>query len=116
MQFWRNSAVCAVLDLEEQRMFFGDATGLSIHKQHEYARMSCYQCPVQVECLAYSIEIDAPFGVWGGLTESQRKRYLAPRLREAYRSNTEVTPEILAGVILLCGSAILKKLSHLALA
>jgi len=98
-------------------MFFGAATtGISIHKQHEYARLSCYQCPVQVECLAYSIEIDAPFGVWGGLTESQRKRYLAPRLREAYRNGTEITPDILAGVIDYCGTAILKKLSHLTLA
>lgn len=43
----------------------------------EYAQMRsarwCRQCPVQAECLQYALETDSRFGVWGGLTEQQRK-------------------------------------------
>ncbi len=44
--------------------------------------MYCYQCPVQLACLRWCVEEDMFWGVWGGLTESQRKRYLMPAIRK----------------------------------
>lgn len=99
---WRIEALCATVGDEERKMFFGDREGMSTHRQHKEARQYCYSCPVQVECLLYSIEADERFGIWGGLTESQRKRYLNPRLRQARRNNEEITPDLLVGVIVLC--------------
>ena len=32
----------------------------------------CKRCPITTECLQEAIDIDARFGVWGGLTETQR--------------------------------------------
>lgn len=82
MQTWRDLAACASLPIEAQKAFFGEAENESTEKQHEKARTTCYVCPVQVPCLSYCIETDTDFGVWGGLTESQRKRYLWPALRK----------------------------------
>lgn len=33
----------------------------------------CQGCPVQEECLDYALTNDIDFGVWGGLTERQRR-------------------------------------------
>lgn len=34
----------------------------------------CANCDVRDECLQYSIENDVEFGIWGGMTERQRRR------------------------------------------
>ena len=79
---WREHSVCEGLPWEEKSYFFGDDPVLGTHKQHEIARKYCYQCPAQIECLTWCVEEDMFWGVWGGLTESQRKRYLMPAIRE----------------------------------
>jgi len=79
---WRELAVCESLPWSEKKYFFGDAEDLGTHKQHELARLYCYSCPVQIECLEWCVQEDMFWGVWGGLTESQRKRYLMPAVRK----------------------------------
>lgn len=34
----------------------------------------CRTCPVQAECLAFALETGENFGVWGGTTETERKK------------------------------------------
>ncbi len=41
------------------------------------AKAVCQVCPVVVECRAYALQIREPYGIWGGLTESERRRYIA---------------------------------------
>lgn len=36
----------------------------------------CYGCPVRLECLADALDSRASFGVWGGLTERERRAML----------------------------------------
>ena len=36
----------------------------------------CATCPVRVQCLEYSLEARERFGIWGGMTEKQRRRLL----------------------------------------
>lgn len=36
----------------------------------------CCGCSVQMECLQFALETNAPFGIWGGQTEKQRKALL----------------------------------------
>lgn len=79
---WREEAACSKLPWEYRAWFWGEGNSLQVHEQHERARMVCYLCPVQMECLRYWVDTDGDFGVWGGLTESQRKRYLKPLLRK----------------------------------
>ena len=38
------------------------------------ARAICAACPVQRECLVYSLATEQRWGVWGGLTAGERHR------------------------------------------
>ena len=38
--------------------------------------MICRPCPVVVECLADALDNEIEFGVWGGMTERQRRALL----------------------------------------
>ena len=38
--------------------------------------MICRRCPVVVECLADALDNEIEFGVWGGMTERQRRALL----------------------------------------
>ncbi len=38
------------------------------------ARKICKGCPVGEQCLEYALENDERFGIWGGLSERERRR------------------------------------------
>ncbi|HET8709534.1 MAG TPA: WhiB family transcriptional regulator [Candidatus Saccharimonadales bacterium] len=40
------------------------------------AKPICKKCPVRVECRQYALENRIEFGVWGGMTERERRAYL----------------------------------------
>lgn len=40
------------------------------------AKAICGECPVQTSCLEYALEIREPHGIWGGLTEHERRAML----------------------------------------
>ncbi len=40
------------------------------------AKRICDQCAVMDQCLAYSLSIREPHGIWGGLNEHERKSLL----------------------------------------
>ena len=40
------------------------------------AKQICTGCPVQQACLAYALDTREPFGIWGGLTEHERRAML----------------------------------------
>lgn len=63
---WREAAVCASVGTEP---FFPEK-GASARE----ARAVCAVCPVRAACLRYAIEHDERHGIWGGLTEHQRRR------------------------------------------
>jgi WhiB family redox-sensing transcriptional regulator len=40
------------------------------------AKSICRVCPVNAECLDYALTIREPYGIWGGLTETERRSHL----------------------------------------
>lgn len=38
------------------------------------ARALCSHCPVRAACLDYALGVGEPYGIWGGLTEAERRR------------------------------------------
>jgi WhiB family transcriptional regulator, redox-sensing transcriptional regulator len=36
------------------------------------AKQVCAACPVLAQCAAHALEVHEPYGVWGGLSESER--------------------------------------------
>ncbi len=45
-------------------------------KAQRSATAVCRQCPVVAECLAEALDNQMEFGVWGGMTERQRRALL----------------------------------------
>ncbi len=43
------------------------------------AKQVCWQCPVRTECLAEALDNNIEWGVWGGMTERERRALLRRR-------------------------------------
>ncbi len=63
---WRDDAICSQIDPE---MWFPDKGGST-----REAKKVCLGCPVRLECLQYALDRDERFGIWGGLSERERRR------------------------------------------
>lgn len=42
----------------------------------QQAKVVCFRCPVRAECLAHALDTRTQFGVWGGMTERERRQLL----------------------------------------
>ena len=42
----------------------------------QQAKVVCRACPVRSECLAHALDTHTEFGVWGGMTERERRQLL----------------------------------------
>ena len=63
---WQEQALCAQTDPEA---FFPEKGGST-----REAKRVCTSCEVRVECLGYALANDERFGIWGGLSERERRR------------------------------------------
>lgn len=43
------------------------------------AKAICARCNVRRECLQWALKVREPYGVWGGYSESERKKMLLAR-------------------------------------
>jgi WhiB family redox-sensing transcriptional regulator len=48
-------------------------------KEQRTAKVVCRECPVALECLADALDNRTEFGVWGGMTERERRALLKRR-------------------------------------
>ena len=46
-------------------------------RREDRAKSICTVCPVRNPCYDYAMTIREPYGIWGGLTESERRSALA---------------------------------------
>lgn len=72
---WAAAGACRGVD---SRIFFpvsGDTTDMAI--------AMCKRCPVLKDCRDYAVSYPKLRGVWGGMSEQDRKVYRARELREA---------------------------------
>ncbi len=69
---WQMKAACRGLDSE---MFFHPEgeRGTAKEVRERAAKALCATCPVIEQCRAHALRVREPFGVWGGLTESERQ-------------------------------------------
>lgn len=68
---WRDKAACNTVDPE---LFFPTSeTTRANRDQVKRAKVVCGLCRVTEQCLQYALETGQGFGIWGGLTESERK-------------------------------------------
>jgi WhiB family redox-sensing transcriptional regulator len=67
---WRDRALCRDTDPE---LFFPVGTTGSALVQIDRARQVCGECQVRAECLEFALETNQDSGVWGGLSEEERR-------------------------------------------
>jgi len=62
---WRSAGLCAQTDPEA---FFPEKGGST-----RDAKAVCRSCEVRTECLEFALANDERFGIWGGLSERERR-------------------------------------------
>jgi WhiB family redox-sensing transcriptional regulator len=79
---WRDLSACATHDPD---LFFPAGETGPAAQQIRLAKEICAGCDVAEQCLEYAIETNQTAGIWGGLTEDERRpvrrRWLAARRR-----------------------------------
>lgn len=96
LQDWTAMSACRASDPDE--LF---VTGAA---QNE-AKAVCVRCPVRTECLSDALDNRVEFGVWGGMTERERRALLRRRpdvlswraLLEQARAEHQLIPAPRAG-------------------
>jgi WhiB family redox-sensing transcriptional regulator len=63
---WQSDALCAQTDPEA---FFPEKGGST-----RDAKKICGSCEVRTRCLEYALANDERFGIWGGLSERERRK------------------------------------------
>jgi WhiB family redox-sensing transcriptional regulator len=68
---WWSRAACSSADPE---LFFPISNSGPALRQVMRAKAICARCEIQRECLRYALEAGSIQGVWGGMTEEERRR------------------------------------------
>lgn len=69
---WTEDALCAQTGISDD-MWFPDKGGST-----RLAKAVCARCTVTAECLTYALERHERFGIWGGLSERERRHLEEP--------------------------------------
>ncbi|ALX04301.1 WhiB family transcriptional regulator [Aeromicrobium erythreum] len=76
MYEWQHQGACANID--PAQFFSPDAErGVQKERREEAAKVICQDCPVIIRCRDHALSVQEPYGVWGGLSESDRREILA---------------------------------------
>lgn len=77
---WHTDAACRGVDPE---LFFPDRGG-----PVDLAKQICAGCPVAVDCLDQAIRNREAFGIWGGMSERQRRKVRGALVAEQKAAGT----------------------------
>ena len=77
---WVHRALCKD---EDPELFFPVGNTGPAASQIDAAKSVCTRCPVRVPCLEWAMETAQDSGVWGGLTEEERRALHRAQVRGA---------------------------------
>jgi len=75
---WRHEAACLE---EDPELFFPIGNTGPALLQIDEAKAVCQRCPVMEECLKWALETGQDAGVWGGMSEDERRALKRRRAR-----------------------------------
>jgi WhiB family redox-sensing transcriptional regulator len=84
---WRDHALCSGTDPE---LFFPVGTTGQAIVSIDHAKKVCEQCTVTKACLDFALETNQDSGIWGGLSEEERRQIRRRRAAEARAARTAV--------------------------
>lgn len=67
---WRHKAACLT---EDPELFFPVGNTGPALQQIEEAKKICQRCEVRERCLSWALEAGQDHGVWGGMSEDERR-------------------------------------------
>ncbi len=73
---WRDAAACLSHDPD---LFFPTGATGPIGREIEQAKTVCRGCPVRNACLQWALSAGQLSGIWGGLTEEERRSWARRR-------------------------------------
>lgn len=73
---WRDEGACRESDPE---VFFASPLTTEGKADVRHAKAICFGCPSRLACGEWALATREPWGVWGGMTEGERKRILRQR-------------------------------------
>ena len=80
---WQRDAACR--NLGSSLFFPPDGEWASARRHREAAAKAvCADCPVQMPCALYALATRQPCGVWGGLTEDDRRQPVVDQRRRTW--------------------------------
>lgn len=87
-EYWQEQSLCKEADPEQFFPEKGGATAL--------AKKLCKGCPVKAQCLEFALTNDERFGIWGGLSERERRKLnrRRPRRITAEREDADQTAPV----------------------
>ncbi|MDF3306239.1 WhiB family transcriptional regulator [Rhodococcus sp. T2V] len=93
---WRQTAACRGL---ESTVFFSpdQERGQDREKREKRAQQICRNCPVLRSCRDHALSTREPYGIWGGMTENDRRRHARRIRREHCTTSNEATPPARTG-------------------
>ncbi|MGH2768789.1 MAG: WhiB family transcriptional regulator [Candidatus Methylomirabilales bacterium] len=68
---WRHRAACR--DIPDPDIFFPIGTSGAALEQIEAAKRICQVCSVRRHCLRWALSTNQDTGIWGGLSEDERR-------------------------------------------
>lgn len=73
---WQYGGACRELDTE---LFFHPEgeRGSSRRRRAANAKAVCASCPMIEQCRSHALTSREPYGIWGGMTEEERREWLA---------------------------------------
>ncbi|HIW96792.1 MAG TPA: WhiB family transcriptional regulator [Candidatus Corynebacterium gallistercoris] len=81
---WQLESACR--GMESEVFFHPDGErGRARLNREMRAKMVCRTCPVMEQCREHALEVAEPYGIWGGLSESERAQMLRPAGRRRMR-------------------------------
>lgn len=71
---WQKDGLCRGVD---SSVFFhpDGERGRARAQREQRAKELCRRCPVLAHCRAHALAVGEPYGIWGGMSESERSTY-----------------------------------------
>jgi len=82
---WRDRAACLGSEYE---LFFPVGISRKALHQTEDAKTVCYTCPVIEACGQWALDVHEDHGVWGGMSEDERRPLTGRKIRIHTRHGT----------------------------
>lgn len=73
---WRDEGLCRG---EDPELFFSSEQTAQGKANVRHAKVICWRCPSMEACGQWAIATRQPFGVWGGVSEGERRSILRRR-------------------------------------